>query len=93
MYNTQQSAFVEKSIAIIFYVLYYFAMKLSCYLSENNLKATEFAAEAEISLPAVYKYLRGERIPNKRVMPKITKATNGLVTANDFFESYSNSDN
>lgn len=61
-------------------------MKLRTYLEEKNIKAREFATNVGLSLPAVYKYLNGERTPDKETMPRIVAATSGQVTANDFYD-------
>lgn len=61
-------------------------MKLHDYLSENSIKVEAFAARVRLSADSIYKYLRGERTPNGHTISKIITATNGEVTANDFYD-------
>ncbi len=61
-------------------------MKLEAYLTKNQKSIEEFAQEAGISAQAIYKYLRGERIPRKEFLTRMAAATGGEVTANDFLD-------
>ena len=61
-------------------------MKLETYLAKTNKSIETFAQEAGISAQAIYKYLRGERIPRKEFLTRLAKVTGGEVTANDFLE-------
>lgn len=61
-------------------------MKLDDYLQKTNKSIEELSQETGISAQAIYKYLRGERIPRKEFFTKIAAATGGQVTANDFLD-------
>lgn len=60
-------------------------MQLSSYLKKSGVTAAEFAKRIEVDKTTVYRYIRGERIPNRDALSKIMKETDGAVTANDFF--------
>ncbi len=61
-------------------------MKLDSYLSKNNIKAKDFAERIGLkSKASISRYISGERIPTPDVMARITKETDGQVTANDFY--------
>lgn len=60
-------------------------MKLEAYLKTYNCSVEDLATKAGISVPAVYKYLQGNRTPSRAILPRIVEATNGLVTPNDFY--------
>jgi transcriptional regulator with XRE-family HTH domain len=63
-------------------------MRLHAYLNRNGIRVDDFAVAIGVSsLSTVYRYLRGERIPNARAMEKIRDITGGAVTADDFFRS------
>jgi predicted transcriptional regulator len=61
-------------------------MKLDSYLSENGFTCGQFARLIGVTPQAVDRYVKGQRIPNEEVMPKIYEMTNGEVTPNDFFD-------
>jgi transcriptional regulator with XRE-family HTH domain len=61
------------------------AVTLQEFLAEASLDRHQFAARINVSPEAVRRYLKGERIPDKSVMSRIAFATEGKVTANDFF--------
>ena len=61
-------------------------MTLADYLKAQKLSYAEFSAI--IGAPGkdtVRRYANGKRIPTPEYMAKIVEATNGEVTANDFF--------
>lgn len=60
-------------------------MQLSEYLSINQKTQASFAREIEEKPQNVGRYVKGERIPEEDAMRKIYSATNGMVTANDFY--------
>lgn len=60
-------------------------MPLKDWLSANNKTFGEFGAEIGRSGEAVRRYAIGLRIPDRDTMPEIARATDGAVTANDFF--------
>lgn len=60
-------------------------MTLKDWLAREGLSNTEFGSMINRTAEAVRRYANGERIPDRETMPIIVKATNGEVTANDFF--------
>lgn len=61
-------------------------MKLSEYLSENNLTQADFARVVGESPQNIERYVNGKRKPSdETVMQRIADATKGEVTANDFY--------
>lgn len=62
------------------------AMKLADYLKSKKLTQYAFAKMAEVTQAAVQRYATGKRIPDDAVMLRIYSATNGDVTANDFYD-------
>ena len=61
-------------------------MTLRDYLARTDTDRTQFAATIGVSAETVRRYLTGERIPDKERMSRIALATDGQVTANDFFD-------
>lgn len=59
-------------------------MKLAAYLEINGLTQALFAESIGVSVFAVGKYVRGERVPRPRILARIRAQTGGEVTANDF---------
>lgn len=55
------------------------------YLTRADIDRIEFAARIGVSTETVRRYLTGDRIPDKERMLRIALATDGQVTANDFF--------
>ena len=61
-------------------------MKLSDYLEANGLSYAEFARTIGVKgKDTVRRYANGDRMPQGDLMTRIAEATNGKVTANDFF--------
>lgn len=60
-------------------------MQLANYLSANSISPHDFAKSIGVSKETVRRYLADERRPDLKNMQAIAKATNGEVTANDFF--------
>lgn len=60
-------------------------MTLHEYLTRADIDRSEFAARIGVSTETVRRYLTGDRIPDKERMSRIALATDGQVTANDFF--------
>lgn len=60
-------------------------MKLADYLKCHDLSAADFAERISVHETTVYRYLRGERIPNRDTLERILGETKGQVSANDFF--------
>lgn len=63
-------------------------MRLDEYLQESKTPYAEFAEDISVSVTAVHRYAKGERIPQDGVMQRITKRTGGKVTANDFYAQH-----
>ena len=59
-------------------------MKLSEYINEETSVA-DFAALIGVTRQTVYIWLGGKAYPTRRSMKRIVEATDGAVTANDFF--------
>jgi DNA-binding transcriptional regulator YdaS (Cro superfamily) len=55
------------------------------YLDDAQVDHRTFAARINVSPETVRRYINGDRIPDKQRMSRIALATNGQVTANDFF--------
>lgn len=62
-------------------------MTLKDYLAASRLSATDFAQKVGITRHYAARLARGERIPRTDLMRRIVDATEGAVTANDFFEA------
>lgn len=61
-------------------------MQLSEYLKSTGISVAEFGLQIGAKSRAnVYRYLKGVHIPEPKVMKKIVVATQGKVTANDFY--------
>lgn len=63
------------------------AMKLRRYLDDQDIPVALFARRIGVSVQALYRYLHGDRLPQRKVMDRIIRATRGKVTPNDFFVS------
>jgi transcriptional regulator with XRE-family HTH domain len=59
-------------------------MKLAQYLSERRMSASEFADRVGKDRSTVGRWIDGSARPRWDDIPKITEATNGAVTADDF---------
>ena len=64
-------------------------MKLKSYLKLFKISNIDFSKEIGISNVSLSRYISGERLPEKKILNKIFKLTDGLVDANDFFLSSS----
>lgn len=60
-------------------------MKLKDYLKTKGISQKEFAREIDVSPQALGRYANGTRIPEPVSMSAIHDATDGWVTANDFY--------
>jgi transcriptional regulator with XRE-family HTH domain len=61
-------------------------MKLKRFLSQNGIDRTDFAKEIRVSLPALHRYLHGERFPRPEHLKAIILATKGAVLPQDFLD-------
>jgi transcriptional regulator with XRE-family HTH domain len=59
---------------------------LQDYLTHADIDRAQFARNIGVSAETVRRYIIGERIPDKERMSRIALATDGQVTANDFFD-------
>lgn len=64
-------------------------MELATYLDQNGTSLTDFAGKIGTTIEAVRKYKSKERMPKPDIMARITAATDGQVTANDFYQAVS----
>lgn len=62
-------------------------MKLGTYLDTNNIRATDFATNIGVSPSTVGRWVKNERYPRPEQFQIIAAATNGAVTANDFYDT------
>lgn len=60
-------------------------MNLRSYLTASGISESAFGAQIGVSQAAVNRYVRRARIPTQQVMARIVEATDGQVTANDFY--------
>ena len=60
-------------------------MNLKAFLKLFNISNKNFAKEIGVSAVSLSRYIIGERVPEKKIINKIFRKTNGLVDANDFF--------
>ncbi|HQT89117.1 MAG TPA: helix-turn-helix transcriptional regulator [Acidiphilium sp.] len=60
-------------------------MKLSDYLSSQNVRLSDFARQIDEPVSKVHDWKTGRRNPRLDVAAKIERATGGMVTASDFF--------
>lgn len=60
-------------------------MTLDEHLTDTNTSNAEFARKISVTANAVGHYRNSRRIPAPAVMRRITEATDGKVTANDFY--------
>jgi transcriptional regulator with XRE-family HTH domain len=61
-------------------------MILRTYLTAQKKRVDDFAKEIDASRGAVLKWISGERYPRYDYLQRIYEATQGAVTANDFYE-------
>jgi hypothetical protein len=56
------------------------------YLARNRLSGVRFAAIVGVTPTTVYRWIRGEACPQRGILPRVTAATGGSVTANSFYQ-------
>ena len=59
-------------------------MNLKDYLLLNKISQRAFAKSIDVSPVSLARYLNGARFPDKKILRKILKNTNGVVSADDF---------
>lgn len=62
-------------------------MKLETYLTENDLTDAAFGQLVGLSQSQISRIKRAKSWPTREAMERITKATDGQVSANDFLVS------
>jgi transcriptional regulator with XRE-family HTH domain len=62
-------------------------MRLALYCEKNGVTAAELATHLKVSLRTAYRYLSGERIPDREVMPRLVRWSRGGVSPNDFYQN------
>jgi DNA-binding transcriptional regulator YdaS (Cro superfamily) len=62
-------------------------MQLRDYLRLEKEKAESFSVRVGVTVFAVRKWVRGERVPRPATIMKIKKATKGKVTAEDWMSN------
>ena len=60
-------------------------MELSDYLNSIGANPTSFAEKVGVSIKAMHRYCKKERLPRPDIMARIYKATEGKVTPADFY--------
>ena len=60
-------------------------MTLKKWLRLYKITSPEFALQTKIARESMWRYSEGQRIPPKKQMLRIYRATNGSVTPNDFY--------
>ena len=59
-------------------------MKLEKYLKKQGISIREFSRMTKISASGICRYISGQRTPTLKTIKKISSATNGEVTTEDF---------
>jgi hypothetical protein len=63
-----------------------YLMKLSVFLTKNNLSASAFARMIQVDPATVLRIRAGKVFPHRKTMEAIWTATDGQVGPNDFLE-------
>ena len=61
-------------------------MKLSEWRKSADLTIVQLAAAVGVSDMSIGRYERGEHIPQREIMARIVKITDGAVRSTDFYE-------
>jgi transcriptional regulator with XRE-family HTH domain len=77
---------VKKSLESRHECTYQVHMRLQDYLADTGVTRAEFARRIGVKHITVTRYVSEGRVPEPSVMEKIIEATEGKVTANDFFD-------
>ncbi len=64
-------------------------MRLSAWLSMNDVTQHAFAELIGSSQPQVARFAAGTRIPNKETMRRIVEVTQGAIDPRDFYDAAS----
>jgi predicted transcriptional regulator len=65
---------------------------LENYLQDKKIPKTDFAQQIGISRGFLHAIISGTREPGRKTIKKIYKATQGQVTANDYFHGCGDED-
>lgn len=60
-------------------------MKLAAWLKQTKTPDGAFADAIDVSRVTLYRFKKGIRVPDRRIMERINAETAGAVTPNDFF--------
>lgn len=61
-------------------------MTLQSYLDTEKERPAAFARRIKVEPSTVHKYLKQGYIPGREIMERIVSATDGAVTASDFYD-------
>lgn len=61
-------------------------MDLKTYLESNNIHPKDFAKKAGINVEDLEAIIKKKIIPSKKIVKKITKASNNAVKIKNFFD-------
>ena len=61
-------------------------MKLEEWKNKKGISNTELSKALNITVTAVVRYLKGQRIPEANIMKRIFEFTKGRVQPNDFYD-------
>lgn len=62
-------------------------MTLTSWLTKTNTSDADFAERIGVTRQALWRYKSAGRIPKPEIIARISRATNGKVTANDFMSA------
>lgn len=62
-------------------------MTLTSWLTKTNTSDADFAERIGVTRQALWRYKVAGRIPKPEIIARISRATNGKVTANDFMSA------
>jgi DNA-binding phage protein len=61
-------------------------MRLDAYLVKNDIPVGEFAKTIGVHRTSIYRFMSGIAFPRPATIIRISEATGGRVTANDFVD-------
>ena len=61
---------------------------MSSFKGNSKISSKKFAERLDISEVSISRYINKVRIPDRKILNKISVLTNGFVTANDFYYEY-----
>lgn len=57
---------------------------IALYLQTSNVKVGELARAAKTTRQTIYRLMHGKQAPSMGLASRLSEATNGAITANDF---------